>query len=89
MVPGEPPSFAAPVRNLEATSAASLEHHGSTLLAPLLREPQMFLHEVSHARFDLLHIPILGHEVDAADQVAAYVMLQLGKDFARTTIVGV
>jgi Putative metallopeptidase len=55
----------------------------------LLREPQMFLHEVSHARFDLLHIPILGHEVDAADQVAAYVMLQLGKDFARTTIVGV
>jgi hypothetical protein len=50
---------------------------------------EVFVHEVSHALFDLLHIPILGREEDVADQFAAYTMLQLGKDVARTTIVGV
>jgi hypothetical protein len=50
---------------------------------------EVFLHEVGHALFDLLRIPILGREEDAADQLAAYIMLQLGKEFARTTIVGV
>jgi hypothetical protein len=44
---------------------------------------------LSHALFDLLRVPILGREEDAADQVAAYIMLQLGKEFTRTTIVGV
>jgi Putative metallopeptidase len=50
---------------------------------------EVFLHEVGHALFDLLRVPILGREEDAADQLAAYTMLQLGKAFARTTIVGV
>jgi Putative metallopeptidase len=50
---------------------------------------EVFLHEVGHALFDLLRVPILGREEDAADQLAAYIMLQLGKEFARTTIVGV
>ena len=50
---------------------------------------EVFLHEVSHAMFDLLKVPILGREEDAADQVAAFLMLQLDKDIARKSIAGV
>jgi len=42
----------------------------------------VFLHEVAHAAFDYLDIPILGREEDAADQVAAYVMLKMGREEA-------
>ena len=38
------------------------------------------LHEVSHAVFGLLQIPILGREEDAADQLAGFIMVQLGKN---------
>jgi hypothetical protein len=50
---------------------------------------EVFLHEIGHALFDMLKVPILGREEDAADQIAAYALLQLGKDEARRTIVGV
>lgn len=46
------------------------------------------LHEVSHAVFDILQIPILGREEDAADQLAAFIMVQFGKNVARRTIAG-
>jgi hypothetical protein len=46
------------------------------------------LHEAGHAVFYLLQIPLLGREEDAADQIAAYIMLQFGRDVARTTIKG-
>jgi hypothetical protein len=46
------------------------------------------LHEFGHALFDLFKLPILGREEDAADQVAAYISLQLGKDDARRLIGG-
>jgi hypothetical protein len=49
----------------------------------------VFLHEIGHALFDMLRVPILGREEDAADQIAAYALLQLGKDEARRTVVGV
>lgn len=48
----------------------------------------VFLHEIAHALFDMLEIPILGREEDAADQVAAYIMLQLGAREARNLIAG-
>jgi hypothetical protein len=42
------------------------------------------LHELAHAVFDLKRVPILGREEDAADQVAAYVLLEYwGKDARR------
>ena len=46
------------------------------------------LHEFAHALFDYLDIPILGREEDAADQVAAYMYLQLGEAEARRLIMG-
>ena len=34
------------------------------------------LHEVGHATFDIFKVPIFGHEEDAADNFATYIMLQ-------------
>jgi hypothetical protein len=46
------------------------------------------LHEVGHVVFDLLDVPVLGKEEDAADQIAGFILLQFGKEVARTTING-
>jgi hypothetical protein len=48
----------------------------------------ILLHELAHAIFDLLKIPIFGREEDAADQLAAFILLQFGNDTARRTITG-
>ncbi len=50
---------------------------------------EVFLHEIAHALFDMLKLPILGREEDAADQIAAYALMQLGTEDARRTVVGV
>jgi hypothetical protein len=48
----------------------------------------VILHELGHALFDIQDIPVFGREEDAADQIAALLMLQFGKDVALTTIKG-
>lgn len=48
----------------------------------------LVLHEVGHAAFDMFNVPIFGHEEDAADNFADYIMLQFGKDQARPLIGG-
>lgn len=45
-------------------------------------------HEMGHAVFDLLDVPLFGGPEDAADQFAAYMMLQFGKADARRLIGG-
>jgi Putative metallopeptidase len=45
-------------------------------------------HELGHALFDILNVPVFGREEDAADQLSAFLMLQFGKDVARVTIKG-
>ena len=50
---------------------------------------QVLLHETGHALFDLLHVPIFGREEDAADQFAAYLILQMHREDARRIIDGV
>lgn len=54
-------------------------------IGPLI---DVFLHEASHALFGMLKIPLLGQEEDAADQVAAYHVLQLPKELKRRLILG-
>lgn len=49
---------------------------------------QILLHESGHALFDLLHVPILGREEDAADQVASLILLHLAPADARTVVNG-
>jgi hypothetical protein len=48
----------------------------------------VFLHEAGHAIFDMLKVPVLGREEDAADQVAAFSVLQLPNDQKRRLIIG-
>jgi hypothetical protein len=48
----------------------------------------VFLHEAAHAVLDLLKVPIFGREEDAADQLAAYYVLQLPSDRKRRLILG-
>jgi hypothetical protein len=49
----------------------------------------VFLHETGHAVFDMLEIPFMGREEDAADQFSAYIQLQRSKEDARHLILGV
>ncbi len=46
------------------------------------------LHEVAHAVFDILQVPIWGREEDAADRVAALIMIRFDDEVALTTIIG-
>ncbi len=48
----------------------------------------ILLHETGHALFDLLNVPMFGGDEDAADQMAALVALEFGKETARTVIKG-
>ena len=56
------------------------------LVGPTL---DVFMHEVGHAVFDYLGVPILGREEDAADLLAAYILLQFAKDDARRLFAGI
>lgn len=58
----------------------------NAVLGPLL---EVFLHEVGHALFNQLRIPILGREEDAADQFAAFMLVHLSEHTARDTVLGV
>jgi len=46
------------------------------------------LHETGHALFDIFNVPIFGHQEDAADNFATYIMLQFGREEARRLIGG-
>jgi len=48
----------------------------------------VFAHEMGHAVYDLLKVPVLGTEEDAADYFAAYLMLQFEHDQGRRLIIG-
>jgi hypothetical protein len=50
---------------------------------------EVTLHELAHAIFDMRKVPILGREEDAADQVATYALLQLGKEEVRRVIASI
>jgi len=73
-------------RNAPKVTTAAGVTPTDALIGPTL---EVFLHEISHALFDMVKIPVLGHEEDAADQVAAYLLLQLEKEDSRRTVAGV
>src|SRR4029077_17781423 len=56
------------------------------IVGPIL---EVFLHELGHAVFHYLNVPVLGREEDAADQFAAYLLLQFAKLDARRLMLGV
>jgi hypothetical protein len=48
----------------------------------------VLLHESGHAVFDLLQVPLLGSEEDAADVFATVILLRLGRDVALRMLRG-
>ena len=56
-----------------------------TIVGPFVQE---VLHDVALAVFDILEVPVWGRAEDAADYVAAFLIVQLGTDVARTTVLG-
>jgi hypothetical protein len=49
---------------------------------------QAVLHEVAHAVIDILQVPVWGRMNDAADRLAAFIMMNFGDEVARRTIIG-
>ena len=49
---------------------------------------QVLLHETAHMVYAQLDIPILGREEDAADQLASFILLNLGNTVARRALTG-
>jgi hypothetical protein len=49
---------------------------------------RVLMHELGHAVFDILEVPVYGREEDAADQMSAFIMVQFGTDVARWLITG-
>ena len=49
---------------------------------------QGVLHELAYGVFDVLQVPVWGREDDAADRLAAFVLLQFSGEIAHTTMVG-
>jgi len=49
---------------------------------------QAAFHETAHAVFDILQIPVWGRANDAADRLAAFIMVNFGEDVAMQTILG-
>jgi hypothetical protein len=45
-------------------------------------------HEMGHAMFDILKVPVFGNGEDAADHFSVYIMLQFDKDQSRRLISG-
>jgi len=56
-----------------------------TLIGPFF---DVALHEVGHAVFDILKVPLFGREEDAADQFSTFIMLRFNKGEARRLILG-
>jgi hypothetical protein len=46
------------------------------------------LHELGHAAFDMLQVPVFGREEDAADQMAVFLAIQFSPEVARTIVRG-
>jgi len=64
--------YVAHIQRIAPTETTAGVTPEDTIIGPVV---EVFLHEVGHALFDLLRVPILGREEDATDQLAAYTML--------------
>jgi len=74
------------LKNAPETTTAAGVTRKDAIVGPAV---EVFLHEVGHAIFNLLKVPILGREEDAADQVADYLILHLDDDIARQVVAGI
>ena len=66
------------------TTAGGITPHDAVLVQTFY----VFGHEMGHAIFDVLKVPIIGDAENGADHCSAYMMLQFGKDRAKDLITG-
>jgi Putative metallopeptidase len=71
-------------------TAAAGQKPESVSMRDAIDGPTVFimLHETAHAVFDLLRVPVLGREEDAADYFAAIALLKMGKVTSSRMLVG-
>jgi Putative metallopeptidase len=74
------------VEQIEKVAAkAEAEARGRMLIGAFV---QVAFHEVAHAVFDMLAVPVWGRAHDAADRLGAFIMVQFGEDVAFRTVLG-
>ena len=75
---------------VEMRALAASKPRGKVPLQDASDGPALFvmLHESGHAIFDLLKVPILGREEDAADSFAVFMLLRAGQEVAFRTLRG-
>jgi hypothetical protein len=76
------------VAEIDHASAGATDHGIPAELASMRGVAFVLLHETAHALFDLLEVPVLGREEDAADHVAAFLLLTAGEGIARRVLTG-
>jgi Putative metallopeptidase len=76
------------VAEIDHASAGATDHGIPAELASMGGVAFVLLHETAHALFDLLEVPVLGREEDAADHVAAFLLLTAGEGIARRVLTG-
>jgi hypothetical protein len=74
------------LQNAPKTTTAAGLTPAEALIGPTI---DVFLHEVGHAVFDMLEIPVFGREEDAADMFSAYILLRFAPADAQRLIRGV
>jgi hypothetical protein len=74
------------IRNAPRETTPAGVTRRDAIIAPTV---EVFLHELGHAIIDYNRVPVLGREEDAADQLAAYFLLQFDKAEAPRLIAGV
>lgn len=76
------------VAEIYQTSLEATAHGFSADLAFKGGVAFVLLHETGHALFDLLKVPVLGREEDAADNVAAFLLLRAGEGMTHRVLTG-
>jgi hypothetical protein len=78
------------IDGFEAQAPKTMSPEGITRAEAILGAiVDTLLHEGGHAVSDMLRLPVLGREEDAADEIAGFIMVQFGEEVARTAIKGV
>jgi hypothetical protein len=88
--PGGPVTICYDLINLIEQQAIKIypQNNGSQAIIVIGATIQALLHETAHGILDVLQVPIWGREDDAADRLAALMMMQFGEDLEKITIYG-
>jgi hypothetical protein len=76
------------IDKIQKTAAAIKDDDSLKQMVIIGTFTQAVLHELAYGIFDALQVPVWGREDDAADRLAAFVLLQFSGEVAHTAMVG-